>query len=131
MSWIEWNDALSVGVEKIDNQHKTLINILNLLYDSINEGKENVAIELIIDELVDYTKYHFSDEENYFKKLKYHNIEQHIKAHKGFIKKIKKFQDDFKNRKEINISELLDFLKDWLINHIMKDDQSYGQYFIE
>ena len=131
MSWIEWNDALSVGVEEIDKQHKKLIEILNLLYDSIQEGKEKLVIEKIIKELLDYTKYHFTSEENYFKKLQYHDVQKHIEAHKRFIRDINKFQNDYMEKKEIISSEILEYLKDWLINHIMIDDQSYGPYFIK
>ena len=130
MGWIEWNDALSVGVEKIDKQHQTLIDILNLLYDKIQEGKDKFVIEIILSDLIDYTKYHFAAEEDYFEKLNYHDVEKHKKAHKGFVDKINKFYDDYKNNDAEISSKLLDFLKDWLINHIMVDDQSYGQYFI-
>lgn len=131
MPFIEWNDALCVGVEEVDNQHKTLIDIINLLYDAICENKDYLAVELILDELLKYTKHHFSAEENHFNKLQFHNTEEHIKERQSFIKKIVELQTDFKNNKDIDIEKLFEFLKNWLINHIMQEDQKYGRYFIE
>ena len=59
-----WNDSYSVKVAELDNQHKKLIGLINQLYDAMKEGKGKDVLEVIFTELIEYTKNHFSAEEN-------------------------------------------------------------------
>jgi hemerythrin-like metal-binding protein len=63
---IVWSDELSVNIEEIDKQHKKLIDVINVLFNAMIEGKTQNIIDTIIDDLIDYAKYHFSTEEKYF-----------------------------------------------------------------
>jgi len=60
MSIMKWNDAYSVGVEEIDNQHKGLVNNLNELFDAMSIGKANDVLGKILDQLIRYAQIHFA-----------------------------------------------------------------------
>ena len=63
MAFIVWNSTFSVGVREMDNQHQTMIEIINQLYDSLRAEKGDQELGVIIKKMVDYTRYHFSSEE--------------------------------------------------------------------
>ena len=123
--FIEWNDGFSVDNAEIDNQHKKLIRIINDLYESRLYQNEYADLEHILDNLYDYIDYHFETEEHYMAKCRFEGIDAHIKEHKDFLKKIITFRNEFESG-NYNISEdVYQFLKEWLVNHILYSDRQY------
>ena len=131
MPLIKWRPSLSVNVSEVDKQHQKLINLINDLSDAMKAGQGSEVVEKILKELHDYTVVHFSFEENYFDKFGYSDTENHKRAHAHFVKKIKDFHDEFKEGKVSLSIELMDFLSDWLRNHIMGTDKKYVSFFHE
>lgn len=131
MALFNWEEKYSVGIESIDEQHKELIDMINSLHTAMHEGKANTSIEVILDALVDYTKTHFKDEEDLFRKYAYPHLEEHILEHNKFIDTVGTFVQDFKNKK-IGLSvKILDFLSDWLKDHILLSDKKYSSFLVE
>jgi hemerythrin len=128
MAFMDWDDKYSVGVKKMDDQHKVLIDLINQLHDAMLAGKGKQEIELVIKGLVDYTVFHFGFEENLLNENKYPGILNQQTKHKGFIKKVEEFQDDVKTGKLAIGMKVNQFLKDWLFEHIMGEDQKYTAY---
>jgi hemerythrin len=125
MGIITWNDKYSVGIDSIDKQHKQLILLLNTLYDAMKEGKGKDKLEEILNELVVYTDYHFKYEEELFNKYSYPDKAHHEKIHNELRKKVMEFQGKFKSG-QMNMSiDLLNFLKEWVNNHIVEEDKKY------
>ncbi len=126
---LTWDSKYSVQVKKIDQQHQQLINIINRLYLAIKSNKVKTEIGRILTELIDYSGYHFSTEERYFTKFNYKNTVHHKKEHQKFTNKMLVLQQQYKN-KEIEISfDLIDFLEDWTLEHLMEEDQKYIKCF--
>ena len=126
------------GIDVIDKEHSRLFDILSDL-NALNQ-KDYVydkydAIIDIVEELKDYTVKHFQDEERYMKSINYEGLAVQQSVHQSFVKKIEEinFEDMDKNQQEY-INVLVDFLANWLINHIMKMDQrikaGYNTLFI-
>jgi len=128
MARIEWNDNLSVGIESIDKQHIKLINLINNLYDAMSEGKGSQIIELILKEMIDYTDYHFNYEEKLFDKCNYQNTKEHILEHEKFKDQVSDFYVKFQSGNKYFSINLVNFLTDWLKNHIMISDKKYAPY---
>jgi hemerythrin-like metal-binding protein len=125
----EWKKEYSVHVEEIDNQHKQLVKTIFELFTAINKGSAREELGGILDRLIEYAGYHFATEEKYFKKFDYEFADEHIKEHTSFAKKMLDMQKRHTN-KEIEISfELIDFLEDWLLDHLMTADQKYIECF--
>ena len=127
--FVLWNESYSVGIEKIDTQHKKLIDILNQLYESFVDQTVGQKIEDVLLDLVDYTNYHFRTEEELFEEYNYPHKEKHIVEHVEFIQKIIDFNEDFKAGKSALSFQLMNFLRNWLIKHICGSDQAYVSHF--
>lgn len=129
MALFEWKDSYSVGIESIDEDHKGLINIINELFDAVSHGKAKEHLSGVLAKLIDYTKIHFKREETYFEKTNYPLLEEHKQQHDAFIVRINNLQKDF-DKMNLTISvELLKFLTDWLVNHILSVDRKYKEHF--
>lgn len=131
MALITWTNDLSVKVSQIDTQHKRLVDLINSLHTAMKERKTNEALGGIIDNLVDYAVEHFRTEEKYFDEYGYLKALQHKKEHKDFVNKVAAFKSDFDKGKMMLSMDIMDFLKDWLINHIKKTDMAYSDFFVE
>jgi len=131
MEIIKWVDTYSVGVEEIDNQHKKLIGILNELYTAMSVGKGRDMLDKILSELTEYTVNHFYTEEKKMIVHAYPGYRQHKDEHNNFVGKINDFKNQYaKGNTRITI-ELVNFLKDWLVNHITTIDKQLGDYLLE
>jgi hemerythrin len=134
--FVEWEDKYSVGVEKIDNQHKRLIDIINRLYYS-RGNKTHAVLGETIQELIDYTKTHFTDEEQLMRENGYPDYEAHKKKHESFIEKVKEFKNEYQKVDDdlledySLVTEILLFLKTWLCDHILVVDKEYSPYLIK
>ncbi len=131
MALIQWNEKLSVKVAEIDQQHKMLIDMVNELNDAMKQGKGKDVIGKIIDGLASYTVTHFSTEEKYFDQFGYPDTKNHKKEHATFVKKVSEFKDGFEKGKMSLTLNVMNFLSDWLKNHIMVTDKKYSQFFNE
>ncbi|HOO71996.1 MAG TPA: bacteriohemerythrin [Spirochaetota bacterium] len=121
-----WNEKMSVGVRQFDEHHKKIINMIYDLSQAEEKGISRDEIRNIISELSSYVRYHFIAEERMMNNFKYQETLKHIREHRYFAQRI----DDFTNRYASgnrNIDrELLLFLKDWFVKHIMDTDKRYG-----
>ncbi|MBU0483459.1 MAG: bacteriohemerythrin [Proteobacteria bacterium] len=125
---IEWNDSLSVGLDSIDEQHKKLVDILNSLHGSSASAKDPEAVKKILNDLVEYTVYHFNYEEGLMKEHQYPDLENHLVAHKALVEQVGKFNEDFQAGRAKLSSELFKFLRSWLNGHIRGTDKRYSAH---
>ena len=130
MSEIKWDDSLSVGVEQIDEQHKMLIQKLKDLSDAFNQGLEQNKILKTIDFMIDYTDFHFSEEEKLMAENDYPGLAAQKKQHQEFKDTLNHILEDYQDEgptkalaTSINV-----FLLNWLINHIKGSDVAIGKF---
>jgi len=132
MSVIVWSKELSVGIESIDEQHKTLIELINSLNTAMANGEANMMIGGILLKLTDYTQYHFAYEEDLFEQHGYTDSVQHKRQHQKLIDQISALKDEYESDITGSIGlEILQFLKTWLTKHIMKTDMEYSRFLID
>ena len=128
MALLNWSDDLSVKVNGIDNQHKMLVNLINDLHNAMKDGKGKEKLGTILNELISYTKYHFSAEEKLMQQKNYPGYQQHKREHEVFTKKVEEFNTQFVAGSLFISNEVLLFLKDWLVGHIKVTDKKYSPY---
>ncbi len=126
---IEWKDIYSVGYELFDKQHQQLIEMINELYSAFISGEAQEKAGNIINEMVDYTEYHFKTEEKYFDKYNFPETEEHKVAHDSFVKKAVELKNGFASGSVTVSYEIMNFLRQWLVEHIMGTDKKYTQFF--
>jgi hemerythrin-like metal-binding protein len=127
MEFMTWTSDLSVGVAVLDDDHKKLIGIINQLHFGINAGHDREVLEVVLDELVDYIRFHFSREEEMLLKAGYAAMPAHLNEHEKFIREILNMQARLKSSPVSLLDmELMEFLRDWLFSHILVSDKKYG-----
>ena len=131
MDFVIWNEKYSVKVPSIDEQHKKLVCIINELYSSMKAGKSREQLGKTLEDLVEYTKYHFSYEEKLLEKTGYEDIEEHKKQHNAFADKITTTCKNYESGKMFMSIDICNFLQNWLIQHIQGTDQKYSQILLQ
>jgi len=127
---ITWTPDLSVGVEKIDSQHKMLFEKADQLFSAGKNGKSKDFIAQMLDFLGDYTKQHFRDEETYMASIRYPELAAQKKAHNDFMAEVAKLKKDYKESGGnilliINSNQMV---IEWLTKHISLMDKKIGVY---
>lgn len=128
---LQWKEEYSLGLSSIDEQHKKLFEIANTAYDLLKDkliiDKYDRIIE-IIGELQEYTVYHFKTEEEYMQSIGYKKFLSQKAAHNDFLEKMQNIDlDKIDNNQNKYLLEILDFIGDWLVNHIIKQDKLITQ----
>lgn len=117
------------GIEFIDKEHTRLFELAQETYDVLqDEFSQDKTVEIVrlVSELIDYTRVHFSHEEAYQKSINYPYISEHAAQHRQFEDSLAsldldEIENDLEGQNEM-VQNLLDFLINWLINHIKKVD---------
>jgi len=128
MPMVEWSDSFLIGVDTFDEHHKHLVNLLNQSYDAFVLGVPTEKLAAILNELFEYASYHFASEQFWMIEHSYPILEQHIKEHTFFVHRLKELQDDYRQGNTSVPLDIVIFLKDWLIDHILKSDADYANF---
>lgn len=127
----DWKPELETGISIIDEQHKKLLSIGSSLYellDSVNYNDHYDEIIELLQELKDYTVYHFKTEEDILIN-EYAGFRLHKAQHDSFIDKIEEaLSMDIDENQKIITNEMLVFIADWIANHILKTDKLYVDF---
>ncbi|MDD3762618.1 MAG: bacteriohemerythrin [Nevskiales bacterium] len=127
---IAWTPELSVGIEEIDSQHKTLVDLLNQLHVAIVERHGARDAAEILERLVDYTRIHFAVEEALMRMLDYPDYEAHKAEHEELVEQVYQLRRKVMVEGKPITGELLFFLKRWLTEHILASDQKYAPHLL-
>lgn len=127
-NYIQWTQDMSVGIPLIDNDHKKLIELINQLQNATQYNIDEQLIRQAMNELVDYTKYHFEREEQLMRNNNYPDYESHHQLHQNMITKMADCMQKYHTDPSHTIDDTLNFLKDWLVNHILHSDREYIPY---
>ncbi len=128
MALITWSNDLSVNIKEFDDEHKKLIGMINDLHSAMGSGKGKEAIGPVLGKLVDYTKTHFAAEEQILRKYDYPGYVSHKSLHDDLTKQVVDLQNKFQEGKLLVTVQVMNFLRDWLSNHILNIDKKYGPY---
>ncbi|MGA7858573.1 MAG: bacteriohemerythrin [Terracidiphilus sp.] len=126
MALILWSDKLSVGVESIDARHGMLVETLNELNQAMERGQAKSLTEPLLHRLLAYTRDLFSTEEAMLANTNFPQLAEHLSMHRDLTGKIERYVARF-DRGEVALSQhLLNFMRDWLTNHIQHQDRVYS-----
>lgn len=128
---LEWEEKYSVGVELIDNQHKKMFATINELIELLAGMPTKAQIDAIVKALVEYKQFHFATEEKYFEEFDYEGKDDHVAKHKIFSEKLEELMEGGGSDFASLAYALVDFLEDWLLDHLMVVDQKYVSCFRE
>ena len=126
-----FTDEYLTGIEIIDEEHKILFNIIEQVHEVIADDLKTDKYDEIVTLLSDlrtYTKVHFKDEEEYMESIQYEGLEAQRVAHELFIARLDEIDlNEIDTHQEDTLEELMAFLTEWLVNHILHMDKRISQ----
>jgi len=126
-----WDETLSVEFEKIDEDHRRLIGLFNILSHSVAEENAADYIEAVLEELISFTVWHFRHEERLMLKYGYDGLVEHKTEHQELIDSAKVLQQKFLQKGKQLLNEDIEFLERWLTGHIFAADMDLGSYLVK
>ncbi len=130
---ILWNDSFLTGIARIDEQHKVLVNTLNEANARLAVCVTRDLLEQITRDLLSYAIYHFETEESLMQEYDYAGLsiaenEQHRQEHRSFSTQVVALREGLRDGRLVTREELLSFLNNWLVNHILHTDKRLGAF---
>lgn len=127
MPLLSWKPEYSVNEEILDNHHQELFDLLNTVYENVMNSLEVDYVFPIIDKLSEYTRYHFSAEEQFMREKGFQGIDDHIAKHKEFTLTIETLKTRYHDNNLDVTRELIIVLGQWLLHHVLRDDMMYSE----
>lgn len=126
----EFDDTYLTNIPLIDKEHRELFRIIGDVYrvmtDELAFDKYDEIVRLL-EELRDYTKFHFQDEELYMESIHYEGLEAQKRAHEAFVSRLEEMDlDHIDENQQETLEDLMEFLTKWLVNHILHTDKKIG-----
>ena len=131
MEKIRWDQSFSVGVAKLDEQHRHIIDMINLLIENVEPDIRSEPISETLTRMTKYAEEHFETEEQLLAQHAYPELLSHKEEHAVFCKKTAAFCLDTMRYKTSVPEEILLYLNDWWTNHILTIDMRYSSFFKE
>jgi len=125
---VRWSPDLAVQVPLFDKHHKSLLSLIDRLFQALKHDKTQQELLEIFNELLDYTSYHFGAEQAVFDEFQYPDRESHKAQHQQLVSKALELREDLHHGKPMVAVEVMEFLRDWVTNHIKKCDKLYSSF---
>ena len=124
---MQWNSSFSIGVEKIDSQHQRLFHLVSRLEKELAGQQSADTVGQALKFLVDYTSYHFKDEESLMAQINFAELEAHRLLHNQLIDQVRAILLDIRAGSLITVADLTSFLYRWIVDHIEQEDKQIGR----
>jgi hemerythrin-like metal-binding protein len=123
-----WLPDYAIGVEVVDAEHRGLFRMAEKLHRGIRSGRGREIVGPLLDELFDYTCYHFEHEEQLMEQIAYPHYPTHCQQHRELRSQILVMKEGFAAGESDMAIEMLRFVTDWLKCHTTTSDRRIGTY---
>lgn len=131
MALMNWNAHFVTGISIVDEQHQHLVRLINQSAPvlALSYARNPDKAELLLAELTHYAIYHFQSEHEL---MAHHGIDSrhhqhHLKSHGEFASTVAAMKEMYQCGEEITGGKLLSFLANWLVFHILGEDQAMAR----
>jgi len=126
---IVWKPEYNLGIHIIDEQHRGIVAIINTLHFGMQHKRGIKLLKPVIEMVYDYSQTHFEMEEDFLKKCKYPDLDNHLALHRSLLQDQKKMaKESIGNNDEM---KFMNFLKHWWISHICEKDMAFKNYLMK
>ncbi len=132
MAFIKWSDRFLTGIQKIDNDHQHLFEIVNAIHGVSDSKARLQEAEPLILSLPDYAGQHFEREEVIMRNCAFPGYSQHAEKHRSILRRLQARVDRYSSlRRDLDFEEFLSFASNWLVSHVLKSDMEFVPYLSE
>jgi hemerythrin-like metal-binding protein len=128
MKDVIWGETLSVEVDEIDEDHRRLIDLFNILNHAVEDEETKAYVDAVLEELISCTVWHFRHEERLMVKYDYPDAGEHKTEHRDLIDSVNALQQQYLKAGKHLSSQDIEFLEHWLTGHILSADKDLGAY---
>ena len=128
MAIIEWKSSLSLGIEKIDEEHRRMIETIREFNAAIEAGKAANVLEELLENLFNYAQIHFATEEGLLRRSHCAELKRQEAQHEDYLLKVYEFREKLRAGRLNLYQELVEFLANWWTNHIEVEDKNYVEF---
>ncbi|VAW34968.1 hypothetical protein MNBD_DELTA02-207 [hydrothermal vent metagenome] len=129
MALIKWSEERHMlGIGEVDSQHRRLIDVVNGLQAALSEGQAKEVVCNFLSVMEEYSRNHFSYEEELMLSLGYHGYSAKKREHESFLRQLETLSREYRLGNMTVSMNTLNFLKDWLDHHIVNEDREYSPY---
>jgi len=125
MTLMNWTQEYSVHNELLDSHHEKLFEMLNKTYEYVMTSPDLDCVLPMVDELSEYTRYHFTSEEQHMREIGFSGLSGHIEKHREFTHTIEALRSRYHDNDLEVARELIILLGEWLLCHVLKEDRKY------
>ena len=126
--FLQWQNELNIGVPEIDAEHRYLVALVNNLYEKISANSMEGNLTDTFVHLIRYVDRHFKNEEGLMQIAGYPALQEHQKQHESLEDRVSELAESYLTGGEHINAETMDFLKDWVTDHILKEDAKIGHF---
>ncbi|MBF0158151.1 MAG: bacteriohemerythrin [Magnetococcales bacterium] len=128
---LQWQEEMTVGIAVLDNDHRKIISLINQM-TRCQQQPDTTMIELVLDELYNYTTRHLQREEAFLREIGFPSASDHTQSHNQFAQQVAAMRRRYFHEQRIEIAEgLTALMTRWLIEHILREDQLYARWYAE
>jgi len=124
VAFFEWNNDMSVGNQAIDRDHRILVQYVSEMHSAMSSGRGREILGEILAKLLKYTQEHFGREESLWKSGGYVDFDRHKQQHVDLLHTVAELKGKYDKGTVVLSIEVMNFLRDWLTNHILKADKA-------
>lgn len=124
----KWSERYSVNIEKMDGQHKKLLDLMNSLDDAIHKGKDEALVAALVTDLNDCVDEHFREEEKLLERLNYPHLGAHKSQHLHFLVQFHMMNSAHQAGHLELVQIFVQYLKNWFVFHLFSEDRTYGAF---
>ena len=128
---VVWSELYETGVAQIDKQHMELVDMTNELYEACLEGKTAAAFKEAMSKMVEYVRFHFTEELKLLEQINFPQIAEHKQQHDTLVWDILEAVKEYNEGKKYTPNHFVRILKEWVFGHIAISDQSYAIFVAE
>lgn len=125
---MRWGSHYATGVAKIDQEHELLVLLLNRLNGAFMAEEPEEQLQALLATFIDTTRAHFHTEEQLMEEAAYPERDLHAAEHEFLLSHAAQFQSEYFAGHDHLSESVLDYLKDWLRNHIVVADRRLGRF---
>ena len=126
MEKLAWDPRFSVGVKEMDNQHQRWFALTNAIQRCVTQGAEESELRKVLNELAEFTRTHFKQEESLMDSHGYPGAESHKGNHRQFLDYLERAMESLSNQEDTE--RLAEMLRSWINTHVLILDKGYGSY---
>lgn len=131
MKDLVWDRLLSVDVPEIDEDHRRLVDLFNILSHAVAEGDSPEYVDAVMEELVTCTAWHFRHEERLMIRHRFQGFAEHKAEHAELIAAVRALQEKLRHEGKTVVGDDLQYLERWLTGHILGIDKDLGAYLCD